>query len=111
MHGDELALQVARELRDHEAAGLQLAAQLVAVVLARGGQLEVKQAPIAAGNLHASIAERPGPTRDPGQRIEGRMIAGELREKNTGTFERLHWPSIRVGAGISNPATLDVTRL
>src|SRR5881398_2538876 len=90
MDGDQLALQVGRQLRDLETTLGQDAAHLIAVRLAFGRLLEVEQPSVPAGDLHALEAQLGRPSRDGPQAVERRRVAGELRQENGRPLDRLH---------------------
>src|SRR5437762_4054620 len=90
MDGDQLALQVGRQLRDLETTLGQDAAHLIAVRLAVGRLLEVEQPSVPAGDLHALEAQLGRPSRDGPQAVERRRVAGELRQENGRPLDRLH---------------------
>ena len=87
MHRDQLALQVGRQLGDLDAASRQRAGELVAIVLALGGALEVDAAarPRSGSGRPCSRA-RPPSRRSPSSELNGaasptncaRKIAGPL---------------------------------
>jgi hypothetical protein len=62
MDGDELALEMGRELGDRDAVLACLARDLVAVVLALRGAGEIEETPVPGRDLHALVAAlgRPG---------------------------------------------------
>ena len=64
MHGDELALQMGGEFRGDETVLGENAADSVAILLAFGGALQIEEAGVPRGNLHAFVAEIRRPTRD-----------------------------------------------
>ncbi|BBI53482.1 hypothetical protein HORIV_59030 [Vreelandella olivaria] len=55
VHGHQLALQVGRELGEHQAVFSQGALDLVAIGAALGGAFQIDHACIPTGNLHALI--------------------------------------------------------
>jgi len=64
MHGDELALQMRRELGDLDPIGLRSAFEFVAVGLGLRRLLQIDHAAVPARNLHALVAERRRPFGD-----------------------------------------------
>ena len=90
MHRDQLSLQMGRQLRQLEAGIRERALDLVAVGIALGRLLEVEQAAVPARYLHAQIAETLRPLGDAGERVERRLIARELGEKQRRPLDRLH---------------------
>ena len=88
MHGDELALQMRRELRHLEPVIRQRAAQLVAIRIRRGGALEIEEARIPARDLHALVAERGRPAGDRVEAVERGLVAGELRQEEARAVHR-----------------------
>ena len=90
MHGDQLALQMGRQLRDLEPVLGGDALDLVRVGLALGRSLEVEQALIPARDLDALEAEPGGPGGDGFQVVERRRITGELRQEYGRPFDRPH---------------------
>ena len=90
MHGDELTLQVRRELGDLQAQLREHALHFIAVRLALRRAIEIEQPRLPRRDLHAFEAEVGGPFADRTQRVERRSVARELREKNSGTFDRAH---------------------
>src|SRR5690606_8558729 len=63
MNGDELALQMRRELRDLDARFAEPSGDVVAVRLALGRALEIEELRIRRRHLHADVAERSCPFR------------------------------------------------
>src|SRR5213080_1706067 len=102
MHGDQLALQMRRQLRHLEPALGQHAPHLVAVRLALGCLLEVEEPPVPAWDLHSLETEPGSPVGDGRQAVERRCVAGELRQENGRPFDRLH----RVSPLVSHAAPL-----
>jgi len=92
MHGDELALEMRRQLRDNQAGLGEDAAQLVAVILALRRALQVDEARIPARDLNALVAMPGRPLRDAAQVVEGCGITGELGEENGEALDRPHRP-------------------
>src|SRR5262249_13147807 len=90
MHGDELALQVGGKLGDFQAVTRGDALQVVAVGFAFGGALQVKQAGVPGGDLHAAVSESRGPSGDGIELVEWRDVRGELREEECRTFYSVH---------------------
>jgi hypothetical protein len=90
VNGDELALQMGRELGDRDAVTAGDALHLVAIGVALGGLGEIEQARIPGRHLDALIAQRRGPGADGIERVERRLVAGELGEENRGTFHGAH---------------------
>ena len=87
MHGDQLALQMGRELGDLRGrAAAHDALDLVAIGFGLGRLLQVEQARVPGRDLHALVAERGRPAADRVERIERRLVAGELREEEAGPF-------------------------
>jgi hypothetical protein len=90
MHGDQLALQMRRQLGHLQAALGQDPLHLVAISLALGRLLQIEQPPVPAGDLQALEAELRGPVGDGWQAVERRRVAGELGEEDGRAFDRLH---------------------
>src|SRR5262249_44164842 len=95
MHGNELPLQVCRELGDREAVLTGDACDLVAVSLAFGGAFEIEEARVPRRNLHPLVAKRRCPLGDVFPGVEGCTITRELREENGGTFYCFHLTNLR----------------
>ena len=81
MDGDELPLQMGRELGDLDPVGPRHAHELVAIVLRRRRLLEVDQPAVPGRHLHAEVAKPGGPLGDRVPRVERRRVAGELRQE------------------------------
>ena len=78
VHGDELTLQVRRELADDDVGVGELARDVVAVRLAFGRELEVEQ--LGVGRyLHAALRHR-------FELVERRRSARKLRQEYRGAF-------------------------
>src|SRR5207247_6091229 len=92
MDGQQLALQMRRQLGHLEAALRQDAFYLGTVGLALGGFGQVEQAAVPAWDLDALEAEPPlpGPAGDGLQVVERRRIARELRQEYGRSFDRPH---------------------
>ena len=90
MHGDQLALKVGRKLGHLHAVFDRLALELIAVILARRGLGQVDQPRVPTGHLHAFVATIGSPFGDAVPRVEGRVIARELRQKQRRSLDRLH---------------------
>src|SRR3990170_6199521 len=94
MHRNELTLQVRRQLGDLDARLAASAGELVAIVLAFGGELEVDAAAVPGRNLDADIAGLRHPPGGGRQRVERCGIAHELREEDRGALHSIP-PSTR----------------
>ena len=93
MHGDELALQMGRQLGDLDAGILADALHLVAIGLRLGRLFEIEQPRVPGRDLHALVAEPRRPFGDRRQAVERRGVAGELRQKYRRTLHRgRHFP-------------------
>src|SRR6266513_2706109 len=90
MDGDEVALEMGRQLGDDEAVLPQDALDLVTIGLARSRFIEVEETCVPGRDLDARIAVRGGPARHAGERVERRGVAGELGEKDRRPPDRLH---------------------
>jgi hypothetical protein len=90
MHGDELALQVRRQLGDLQAVLREHALHLIAVSLALRRAIEIEQPRLPGRNLHGLEAETRRPLAYRAQRVEWRRVAGELRQKDGRAFDRSH---------------------
>ena len=90
VHGDEVALEVGRQLGDDEAVSGEHPCDLVAVGLARGRLVEIEEPRVPGRDLDALVAERRGPAREARERIERWRVRGELGEKDRRAFDRLH---------------------
>ena len=90
MDRDQLALQMGRQLGQRDAGVRERALDLVAIGVALGRALQVEQAAIPARDLHALVAEIRRPPGDVGERIERRLIARELGEKDRRPLDRFH---------------------
>ncbi len=90
MHGDELALQMRRQLCDLQTLLSEHAFHFVAVRLALRRALEIEQPRFPRRNLHGFEAEPRRPLADGAQRVERRRIARELREKDGRPLDRAH---------------------
>src|SRR5580698_6411662 len=86
----ELALKMGRQLGDLKPRLSDDAADVVAVVLALGGQLQIEEAPIPGGNLHALETQPHGPPCHAVKRVEWRFIGSKLRQKNSGSLDGFH---------------------
>ncbi len=86
MDRDELALEVRRELADRDAGLGADAGDLVAIILAVGGALEVDQPAVPRRHLDPDIAQVRRPFRHRRQAVERRPVAHELRQKMAGPF-------------------------
>src|SRR5207248_6917969 len=90
MDGDEVTLEMGRQLGDDEAMRGERSLHLVTIGLTRGRLLEVEQPRVPGRDLDTGKPERRGPARHAGERVERRGVAGELREKDRGPPDRLH---------------------
>ncbi len=90
VRGDELAEHVRRQLGDDEAVFGECAGEFVAVGLTLGGASEIDEARVPCGDLQGAKAEPGGPLRDCGKRVEGRLIAAELREMDRWPLKSFH---------------------
>ncbi len=90
MHGDELPLEMGRQLGDGQPVLCHRAFHLVAIGIGLGGLGEVEQPPVPARYLNAFIAERGRPAADGVERIEGGRVSGKLRQKNRRAFHGFH---------------------
>ena len=88
--GDQLALEMGRELGDLNAVLGRLPFQLVAIGLARGRLVEVDEALVPGGDLHPLVAERGGPAADRAEAVMGRLVADELGQEDRGALDGLH---------------------
>ncbi len=86
MHGHELSLEMRRQLGDLDAVLLGGTPHFIAIRLGFGRLLEIDEPWIPACDLHALVAERSRPFADRVERVERRLIARELRQKNRGSF-------------------------
>ena len=86
MHGNQLALQVRRQLAHLEAVGVGRPAKLVAVGLALGSGVEVEAAPVPGRDLHADVVEIRRPLADGVERVERGFVTHELSEEDAGSF-------------------------
>ncbi len=86
----QVALQVRRKLGDFQARGRCDAEDFLAVSLALGGELQIKEPLVPGGNLDADIAHSCCPSGHPFERVVRRLIAGKLRQKNSRSFDGLH---------------------
>ena len=82
MDGDELSLEMGRELGDLDAVRFRDAEHLVAIGLRLCRLLEVEDAAVPARDLHALVAERRRPFADGGKRVERRRVARELGKED-----------------------------
>src|SRR5262245_117672 len=98
MHGDQLALQMRRELGDLEPALGQDAFHLVTVGLALGRLLEIEEASVPAWDLDALETEPRSPAGDALEVVEWRCIASELRQEDGRTFDRFHGAKLHLAA-------------
>ncbi len=87
---DELALQMRGKLGDLDAGVGADALDLVAIGLAGRRFLDVDQPAVPARNLDALVAEAGRPFGHSGERVERRLIAGELGEKDRRSLHRFH---------------------
>ena len=90
MHGNELPLQVRRQLSDLDAVFGKRALNFVAIGLALGGALEIEQPRVPRRNLDTDIAEAGSPLGDIAKRVERRFIAGELSKEDSRALDRFH---------------------
>ena len=90
VHGQQLAEDVRRQFADDQAVAGEHAGDLVAVVLAGGGQFHVEQALVPGGDLQGLEAQAGRPFGDGGQAVERGGGAAELRQVDAGAFEGLH---------------------
>src|SRR6056297_1933250 len=90
VHGDELALQMGRKLGDLDAVLARDPLHLVTILLRRRGLLQIEEPPVPAWHLHTQVTAIGGPFRDAVERIEGRLIARELGQKQRRPLDGLH---------------------
>jgi hypothetical protein len=90
MHGDQLALEMGRQLRQLDAGVLENALDLVAIGVALGSLGEVEQATVPARDLHAPVAVVGGPAGNAGKRIERCCVTGELRQEDRRPLDGFH---------------------
>ena len=88
VHGDELALQVGRQLRDHQAVARHRPGDLVAIGLRLGGLGEIEEPRVPGGDLHALVAQSGRPAADRVEGIERGGVARELRQEQARAFHR-----------------------
>ena len=88
VRGDQLALKMRRQLGDLDAVGGADALDLVGIVLALGGLLEIEQPCVPGRDLDALVAQPGGPLGDRVERIERREVARELGEEDGGALDR-----------------------
>jgi len=84
-HGDELALQMCRQLADHDVGVGELAGDVIAIGLALRGLLEIEELRVGR-DLHADVAQARGPLRHRLELVERRIRARKLREKYRRAF-------------------------
>ena len=104
VHGHQLALHVGGKLGDLEAEVGQDALDLVAVGVALGGQLQVEEAAVPGGNLHAPVAHVRHPAADGGQAVEGRFVPRELGKENRRSLHGLSLVLMSLAASLARPA-------
>src|SRR5688572_19864947 len=95
VHSDELPLQMRRQFGDLDAMFLGCSLHLFAIALRLRRFPEIQDAFVPARDLHALVAERCCPFANSVERVERRLIAGELCQKNT--------RSLDVGGHVSSP--------
>lgn len=79
-----------RKLGDLNAVLLAGSDQLLAVVDAVGGLLEIDEPAVPGRNLHAFVTEFRRLGADRVECIERRLVAGELSEEDRGSLDRFH---------------------
>jgi hypothetical protein len=90
MHGDQLALQMRRQLADHQRVPVERRLDVVAIGAAFRRLREVEEAPVPARDLDSFISEPRRPAGDVIQRVERRFVAGELCEEDRGALDCFH---------------------
>ena len=90
MGGDELPLQMGRQLGHGQSVLARGADDLVAIVLGVGRLLDVDQPGVPCRDLHALVAERGRPFADRIEGIERRRVPGELGKEYGRSLDRLH---------------------
>src|SRR5580698_336313 len=89
MARNQLPLQVRRKLGDRKPGLRGSALHLVAIRLALGGLLKVKEPRVPARDLNPDVAVRRSPLRQSLKRVVWRLVAGKLRQKNSRSLNRL----------------------
>jgi len=95
MDGDQLTLQVGGQLGDLQAMLGDLGGQVVAVGLRLGGLGQIDDARVPARQLHTDVAELGSPGADRVEAVEGRLVAHELCEEESGAFNHGIAPGVR----------------
>jgi hypothetical protein len=94
MHRHELALEMGGQLGDRQALVGQQAGDLVAIGLAFRRQVQIEQALVPTGNLHALVAKLGHIAADRVQAVERRGIGRELGQEHARSLDGLHGQSL-----------------
>ena len=87
MHGHNLALQMAGQFGDGYAVFCTNSCDLIAVILAARGLVQVKDPRIPRRNLHTFVTQSRGPLDNRGQGVERRFIAKKLGQEQRRAFD------------------------
>ena len=104
VHRHQLALHVGGQLGDLQAEVGQHALDLVAVGVALGGELQVEQAPVPGGDLHALVPHVRHPAADGRQAVERRLVPGELGEEDPRSLHGHSPNALCFAAKLARPA-------
>src|SRR5215471_10084927 len=86
----ELSLKMGRQLRQCDTMLRQSALYVVTIGVAVCSLLQIEQTNIPARDLDALVIEFGGPCGYGIERVERRLVAGELRQKDRWSFDCLH---------------------
>ncbi len=90
MHGDQLTLQMRRKLGHLQAILCQHTGDFIGIGLALRALFEIENRRRRGRDLQSLVAETGRPLRHGLQLVERGRVAEELRQENTGAFERFH---------------------